>query len=109
MINEEKYITKEEAKEKIYCGYSLKNKFNEKLIDDLYNQFEQKISMLESQLVSEMKLNNSLNEQYKELRIWEFFASYLVDKKEGEIITEESIIQWLAEVMKEQNVLKDKR
>ena len=92
MSNEQKiWLTKEEAKNKIFCSHSLKNKANEKLLDEVYSQFEQKIAMLESQLKSEMKFNNSLNEQNKELRIWEFFASFLVDKKEGETITEENL------------------
>lgn len=84
----------EEVKQKIYLNYD-----NKKLIENLCFLFEEKITSLENQLKSEMKLNNSLNEQNKELKIWENFVPYIIDNKEGEVISEENIHNWLSELI----------
>lgn len=84
----------EEIKQKIYLNYD-----NKKLIENLCFLFEEKITSLENQLKSEMKLNNSLNEQNKELKIYENFVPYIIDNKEGEVISEENIHNWLSELI----------
>ncbi len=84
----------EEVKQKIYLNYD-----NKKLIENLCFLFEEKITSLENQLKSEMKLNNSLNEQNKELKIYENFVPYIIDNKEGEVISEENIHNWLSELI----------
>ena len=83
-------------------GTMTQEEINTDLFDEV-KRLKKELSGKESQLKAEMKLNNSLSEQLKELKIWEFFASFLLDNKEGEIITEENLQRWLAEAIKEQN------
>lgn len=83
-------------------GTMTQEEINADLFDEV-KRLKKELSGKESQLKAEMKLNNSLSEQLKELKIWEFFASFLLDNKEGEIITEENLQRWLAEAIEEQN------
>lgn len=95
VVCSEKMMELHENIMELECEVASKNKEIANLED-----FKEKFFEIESQLKSELKLNNSLSSQLNELKIWEFFFGFLLDEKEGETISEESLQQLLVQAIK---------